>query len=133
MRVIIPAKYRDVVAHLRDGSGILYRLKEYDDHYELEVLTSLSFDRIALGLTERKLGRFYRDVEVVGGSKKKGRDHIVFEPKRPFKVTIRFAEGELSLIKDAARKKGATLAEFIRFHAVDGAFELARGERHGIG
>jgi len=131
VRVIIPAKYSRVATYLRDGSGILYHLKEYADRYELEVITNLSFDRESLGLTKRQLKSFFREVTVIGGSKKKGENHITFEPRRPLKVTVRFTEGELSLIREVATKRGTSLADFIRFHAVDGAFELTRSERRG--
>jgi len=128
MKVIIPSKYAAVVARLRDHSERFFRIKKRGGHIEMEVLTSLSFERAALGLTPREFGSFYRDVKVSGGSKKKSGDHIAFEPRRPLIVTVRFAESELSLAREAAKKAGATLREFIRFCVLSRIFMPEAGE-----
>jgi hypothetical protein len=122
MIVVIPPEYADVVAKLHDPSKRFFHIKNCGDHFEMEVKTSMSFNRVALGLTRKRLGSFFSDIKVVGGVKKKSREHIIFEPKRPLTVTIRFSNTELSLIKEAARKNAVTLSDFIRSCVLDKVF-----------
>jgi len=114
MIVLIPKDYARIIERLKDASGRFFRLKAAGDYYELHLFTSISLDRTLLRLTEHELKKFYNDIKVFSGIKKRGSHHIAFIPKRPVKVTVRFSEEEASLIKKAAKREGTAVADFIR-------------------
>ena len=48
------------------------------------------------------------------GIKKRGRRHIAFIPKRPVRISVRFSEEEIALIKRAAEREGLSMADYVR-------------------
>ena len=114
MIVLIPKDYTRVAERLKTASGRHFRLRDAGDYYELHLFTSVTFDRTLLELTEQELKKFYNDIKVLKGVKKRGRHHIAFIPERPVIVSVRFSVEERKLIEEAATREGVGITDYIR-------------------
>ena len=125
MIVKIPRAYSSVIEKIRDGQPF-YTIIEAGEYYELRLNTGFAFDRATLNLTGKDLAKLFKAVKVEGGKKKREKNHIIFIPKRFVKVTVRFSDEEVAILKEVARKKGMPLADYIRSSALEDAFGEVR-------
>jgi len=121
MRVTLPYReeYEEIFIHLPP----IFKVKRTSERLEIECPLELEISRLTTGLKQREFSKFFKEIEVQGGKKKKDGDFIILKPLRPTVFPLRFAETELNIIKEAAAKTGVSVAEYCRRACITKAYE----------
>jgi len=121
MKVTLPYReeYEEIFIHLPP----IFKVKRDSEKLEVECPLELEISRLMTGLKPRAFSKFFKEIKIQGGKKKKDGDFIILKPLRPIVFPLRFAESELNIVKEASAKTGVTVAEYCRRTCISKAYE----------